>query len=154
VKRSSAVIVPRTFRVPGGGVPSPRVYAPVYEDVENERRVEFDMSRNTGREMMGKEHRNTAPAGDGWGWRREKKERKERERKEDKEERNEKKEKEGRRETISMGREVRKGQAPPMAVLHGYKYPVGQPKSILKRTENASPPPAQVSGIPCYLLQN
>ena len=95
--------------------------------------------------------RNTAPAGDGWGWRREKKERKERERKEDKEERNERKEKEGRRETISMGREVRKGQAPPMAVLHGYKYPVGQPKSILKRTENASPPPAQVSGTLSHL---
>jgi len=143
VKRSSAVIVPRTFRVPGGGVPVvPRIYAPVNEDVEYERRVEFDMTRNTGREM-GKEHRNTVPAS--WGRKdQDKKERKEMKERE-KEERMGK-EKEGRRGTTIMGREVGKGQAPPMGVLHGYKYPAGQPKSILKRTETASPPPVQASG--------
>src|SRR5271169_4292857 len=110
MKRSSAVIVPRTFRVPGSGVVGgPRVYAPVYEDVEYERpRVEFDMSRNTGREMMGgkEQHRNTIPAS--WGRKdRDKNERKEGKERE-KEERMAKEKEASRRETTIMGSEVRK----------------------------------------------
>ena len=159
-KRSSAVIVPRTFRVPWDGVPAPKVYSPVYEEGEGyERRVEFDMSRNTGREMGKEYYRNTTPASWGGGagrkdrWdRKERKEAKEREKEERLKEKNGGGGGGDGARKDSGGREVRKGQPPPMSVLHGYKYPVGQPKSILKRMDNnMSPPPAQSIGIlPLY----
>ena len=45
---------------------------------------------------------------------------------------------------MEVGREVRKGQAPPTSVLRGHKYPIPQPKSILKRrTEPQSPGTSQ-----------
>src|SRR5437762_10081733 len=53
MKRSSAILVPRTFRTPyneGFQVPM-RVSSPIYEEVEFERRVEFHMSRNTERDV-------------------------------------------------------------------------------------------------------
>jgi hypothetical protein len=47
----------------------------------------------------------------------------------------------------SPPREIRKGLPPPAALLHGYKQPGGQPKSILKKAERLNQP-AQVNGPP------
>jgi hypothetical protein len=161
MKRSSAILVPRTFRTPL----SPRPQSPVYEEPEYERRVEFDMRRHTVKEGYGKDvsYRVGSPPGP---WTRKEnvreKERKEggkeKERKEPSKERDVRRDtvkdrevkKEGMREVKKEGirdvrkesvREVRKGQPPPTAVLHGYKYPIQQPKSILKRTESHPSPP-------------
>lgn len=43
------------------------------------------------------------------------------------------KETKGAGKEMEVGREARKGQAPPTSVLRGHKYPIPQPKSILKR---------------------
>src|SRR5208282_917587 len=64
---------------------------------------------------------------------------KEREKKDLKEKKDGKEKKDvgkGRDVRRDSGRDVRKGQPPPTSVLHGYKYPIQKPKSILKqRTE-------------------
>ena len=145
-KRSSAVIVPRTFRVPGVGIPAPLVYSHGYEEAGYEHRVEFDMNRNLRRGG----HRNTAPPA---MWR--KKERgkeaggmEERGKEEKEEKKNEMENEKNGNVTMVDGREVRKGQPPPMVALHGFNYPVGQPKSILKRRETTSPLQHQSSCTP------
>ena len=44
-------------------------------------------------------------------------------------------------------RTLRKEQPPPSGVLIGYKYPVAQPKSILKKTESYPPAHPQATGL-------
>lgn len=113
LKRSSAVIFPRTFRTPTMSLP-PRVIEPVYEEEsEYERKVEFDIHRNSSNDGLGKEKqsRESLPA------------------------HGPKVRKEHLRD-----REGRKGQPPPSSVLVGYKYASQHPKSILKRTETYPSP--------------
>lgn len=132
LKRSSAVIVPKTFMTPFT-MSSMRVQSSVlYEEAECERRVEFDMGQNTDKES-GSRIRNDNLRD------RKKKEGCEKERREGKE-----KERETRRESKREGGKVR----PPAYILHGHKYPIQQPKSILKNTEVSSNWQAQASCIP------
>ena len=165
LRRSSGIIVPRTFRTPHVSM-SPRVQSPLQEEEgECERRVEFDVSGNAWREEPVRKvtHRATSPPGGPGGlWSRrgiarEKDGRdtsRDKARKDDGKE-GDRKEKErwdkdaqGRKEPL---KEIRKGLPPPTAVLHGYKHPVRQPKSILKRTETRSVQQVQAAGIFKYI---
>jgi hypothetical protein len=147
LKRSSAVIVPRTFRTPTSPSPA-RISGPVYEKPEHERRVEFDMGWNPGCDGNGKEGRQTggslpAPWMRKNGVREERKDFREKDRKDIKErDRKDVHDKEMEDVAKEMEekppRELRRGHPPPMAMLHGYKYPIQQPKSILKRTESST----------------
>jgi hypothetical protein len=152
MKRSSAILVPRTFRTPYE-VPVPtRVTTPIHEEVEFERKVEFDMSRNVGIDAR---YRSGSPPGpwirkenlrerkDKKDIREKEKDSKEREKKDLKEKRDGKEKKDvGKEKDVrkDSGREVKKAPPLPTSVLHGYKYPIPQPKSILKqRTASQSP---------------
>lgn len=152
-KRSSAILVPRTFRTPYTDVSIPtRVASRIYEEVEFERRVEFDFSWNAARDDG---YQIGSPPGP-WIRRENLREWKDkndvREKLKDskKSEKKNLKEEKGGKETKGAGKEMevakeaRKGQAPPTSALHGRKYPIPQPKSILKRrTEPQSPGTSQ-----------
>lgn len=113
------MIFPRTFRTPTMSLP-PRVIEPVYEDEsEYERKVDFDIKRNSSKDGLGKEKQSRgslAVPGP-------------------------KVKKDHLRD-----REGRKGQPPPSSILHGYKYANQHPKSILKRTESYPSPPIPTTG--------
>jgi hypothetical protein len=152
MKRSSAILVPRTFRTPYAmSMPPPRSIQPVYEDVsamDYERRVEFDIRE--------RDYRSSSPPERPRLRRETNKDSKDKERKENPPTTT--KDRELRRETFKE--RVRGGQPPPSSVLVGYKYPSGVgsssqlqqqqqlPKSILKQQRIAgegypSPPFAQ-----------
>lgn len=151
-KRSSAILVPRTFRTPYTDVSIPtRVASRIYEEVEFERRVEFDFSWNAGRDDG---YQIGSPPGpwirkENIGEWKDKNDVRERVKDSKKSEKKNLKEEKGGKETKGAGKEMefeketRKGQAP-TSVLHGRKYPIPQPKSILKRrTEPQSPGTSQ-----------
>jgi hypothetical protein len=126
LKRSSVVIVPKTFRTPFT-MPSVRGYSSTLcEEAEHGKRVGFDTSQNASREAGGKEAGRRTMSTPGFRIRNENlRDREKKERKGGKEA-----EKEVKREWKEGGKEQ-----PPTSPPHGYKYPTQQPKSILKRTE-------------------
>jgi len=147
------VIVPRTFPTPL--TPLVKISNPVYEAIENEKKVEFDMARNTAREGHGNDTFRIFSSGP-WIRSRDhhlRERERERERSDLKErdqgdtsvkERkdNTRDRKDGRKELKDnesrkgLPREFKKGSFPPATVLHGYKHPKPPPKSILKRAES------------------
>jgi hypothetical protein len=117
----------------------------VYEEPGDfERRVEFDMRRHTTKEAYTKDiiYRAGSPPAQ-WTRREPPRERekrdaaKERERKDPIKVKEPKKDTGKEREVMRKEglREIRKGLPPPTSVLHGYKYPIQHPKSILKRPD-------------------
>ena len=160
MKRSSAILAPRTFRTPYDCAAPERISSPVYEEVEDERRVESDTSRNRTTHAIRtvKEFgcRNMSPP-DPWASQenREKGVTLKGEKNVAKGEGMEKKDVEegSKMDELSdtkcvlkerdVRRENKKGQSLPISALHGYKYAIQQPKSILKRTELTQLPQQQ-----------